>query len=177
MENWKPIKGYEGIYEVSDLGRIRSLPRTRSFIGRWGNMTTAKVAGGLLKPQRGTRGYMHIILSKDGIHEQVSVHRIVANAFCEHPVGKNEVNHKDENKANNIASNLEWCDRKYNTTYGSLKNCYAGEKNPRAKLTSKDVEQIKARRSNGEGLQTIASDYGISANHVSNICRGKRWAN
>lgn len=177
MENWKPIKGYEGIYEVSDLGRIRSLPRTRSFIDRRGNDTVARVDGRILRPQKCSNGYMRLILSKDGVHEQVLIHRIVASAFCERPAGKNEVNHKDENKANNIASNLEWCDRKYNTTYGSLKNCYAGEKNPRAKLTSKDVKQIKARRSNGEGLQTIASDYGISVYHVSNICRGKRWAN
>ena len=176
MENWRPVKGYEGVYEVSDLGRIRSLPRTRSYIDRWNGKTTAKVGGRIMRPQKDSNGYRHVILSKGGEHNQVLIHRIVAEAFCEKPAGKNYVNHKDEDKANNKASNLEWCDQSYNMTYGSMEDKFRGPNNPQARLTQSDVDEIKARRVAGEMLKTIAADFGISLTHASNICRGQRWA-
>ena len=96
METWKAISGYEGIYEVSDLGRVRSLVHRN----RW--------KPGILKPLKHPRGYIQVGLRKDGHTKQTLVHRLVAEAFIPNPQGLDTVNHKDEDKTNNSASNLEW---------------------------------------------------------------------
>ena len=106
QEQWRPIDGYGGLYQVSDLGRVRS-----KKYGRW------KV----LRPRKTNKGYLTVGLFKDGKKNTVSVHRLVADAFIENENLLNtEINHKDENKENNRVSNLEWCDRSYNLTYNNL---------------------------------------------------------
>lgn len=99
-EVWKPVVGYEGLYEVSNLGSIRGVKR-----------------GKLLKPGKGK--YLFVVLCKDGIRHETSVHRIVATAFCPNPDNKPEVNHINEIKTDNRAENLEWCTRVENLMWGT----------------------------------------------------------
>lgn len=112
MELWKDIKGYEGLYQISNKGRVKSL----IFKNR---MTTIKREK-ILKNQR-TNSYYHIILRKDGITKNYLIHRLVAEAFVENSYNYKEINHKDENILNNDANNLEWCDHSYNINYGNRK--------------------------------------------------------
>lgn len=104
-EEWRPVVGFEGLYEVSNAGRVKSLARLRK--GRGGHPTAVRER--ILKPSIATNGYPFLILSKHGRPHNKNVHRLVAQAFC---YGKseefNQVNHKDGNKQNNTASNLEW---------------------------------------------------------------------
>ena len=118
-EVWKPVDGYEGFYEVSSLGRVRSLDRVRPYRG-----SMRRYRGKVITPEPVSAGedrYQYVTLSKDGKVRKKSVHRLVATAFVDNPDGMPEVNHKDEVKTNNRADNLEWCDRKYNNTYGTAK--------------------------------------------------------
>ena len=172
-ETWKPIVGYEGLYEVSNLGRVRSLTRLSKFRNRSGKLDERVIKGRIMRPQKQRTGYLNVGLSKDGKVTLFRVHRLVAAAFIANPEGLYEVNHIDEDKTNNRADNLEWCDHKYNNNYGSKPR--RGERNPMAKLTSEDVDEIRYRRASGEMLKTIAADFGISINHVCNLAQGKRW--
>ena len=104
METWKPVKGYEGLYEVSNLGKVKGLRAN-------------KVLHGMPR----MHGYLAVWLYKDGQpRKQESIHRLVAEAFCENPYGKPEVNHINENKTDNRASNLEWVTRKENVNLGTV---------------------------------------------------------
>lgn len=105
-EIWKDIEGYEGLYQVSDLGNVRSL----KFSG--GNKVK------LLK-QNTNQGYKQVTLCKNGKMKTCKVHRLVAMAFISNPNNYKEVNHKDENPSNNDVSNLEWCTSEYNNNYGT----------------------------------------------------------
>ncbi|MBQ1982757.1 MAG: NUMOD4 motif-containing HNH endonuclease [Clostridia bacterium] len=106
-EEWKPVRGWEGIYDVSSLGEVRSCCKSMKHYS-------------VLLSQSLANGYPRVHLSRAGREETIHVHRLVAEAFlgCA-PEGCNEVNHKDEDKTNNRADNLEWCDRKYNANYGT----------------------------------------------------------
>lgn len=113
-EVWEPIKNYEGLYEVSSLGRVRAISHL-SWNGKGYFMTKEKV----LKPRMKKWGYLSVALSKDNKAKEFKVHRLVANAFIPNPHQLPQVNHKDERKTNNCATNLEWCTAKYNSNYGS----------------------------------------------------------
>ena len=106
-EQWKPIPGFEGLYEVSTCGRVRTVRRQGS-------------RGGILK-QTTLHGYRMLALCKDGKYTRMGAHRAVALAFIENPNGLPFVNHKDENKTNNNADNLEWCTCTYNNNYGTAR--------------------------------------------------------
>lgn len=110
-EIWKDIVGYEGLYQVSNLGRVKSLDR----IDASGHRRKGKI----LKPRINHDGYVQINLHKNSIRKTVSVHRIVAIAFIPNTENKREVNHVDENKANNHVSNLQWCSPKENVNHGT----------------------------------------------------------
>lgn len=114
-ESWKDVEGYEGLYQVSNCGRVKSLERMRLVkSGCFG-----KVKEKILKHGKNKSGYLQVLLWKDGKQKSHRVQRLVANAFIPNPENKPEVNHKDENKENNCVWNLEWCDRKYNCNYGA----------------------------------------------------------
>ena len=106
-EIWKDIINYEGKYEVSNLGRVRSL----SYNG------TGEIK--LLKPGTNKRGYKRVGLCKNGKTKHYYVHRLVAITFIPNPDDLSIVNHKDENPANNNVNNLEWCTSEYNNNYGT----------------------------------------------------------
>lgn len=111
MEQWKYVEEYEGIYEVSSYGRVRSVDR----FDRLGRITWGRV----LVPTDNGNGYYSVQLCNQGTNKRYYVHRLVAKAFIKNCNDLNEINHKDENKHNNNASNLEWCSRKYNVNYGN----------------------------------------------------------
>lgn len=115
-EVWKDIEGYEGLYQISNLGRVKSLPKLHKFVHGY-YLTKEKI----LSPRVcGTqREYLAVVLHKNEKNKQYKIHRLVAMAFIPNPCGYNEINHKDENKGNNMVDNLEWCTRSYNVNYGS----------------------------------------------------------
>lgn len=100
-EVWKAVCGYEGIYEVSSFGRVK----------------TCKT--GMIRKQNAVKGYYLVGLSKNGVKKRISVHRLVATAFIANPEGKREVNHLDEIKTNNHISNLSWATPKENSNWGT----------------------------------------------------------
>ena len=117
MEIWKDIKGYEGIYQVSSLGRIRSLDR----LDNKGRITHGRI----LKNKHDGGGYCMVALSKEGKQIYPKIHRLVALHFIPNVDNKPQINHKDENKENNSVDNLEWVTSKENANYGTRKErCY-----------------------------------------------------
>lgn len=112
-EIWAKIKGYEGVYSVSSLGRVR---REHGFRDG-GCCGIANVKERILKPTC-QRGYLYVGLSLCGKLKRKQIHRLVAEAFIPNPDNLPQVNHKDENKQNNAVENLEWCTEKYNVNYG-----------------------------------------------------------
>jgi|LakMenEpi03Aug12_release.lakeMendotaPanAssembly.Ray.scaffolds.fasta_scaffold1209567_2 hypothetical protein len=100
MENWKDVEGYEGLYQVSNLGRIKSLPHV-NYLGR---LRQECILGNRLSD----RGYHTAVLYNNGKPKSFRVHRLVANAFIDNPNNKPHVNHIDGVKSNNLVSNLEW---------------------------------------------------------------------
>ena len=161
MEHWKAIAGYEEIYEVSDLGRVRSLKFWKEKI---------------LKPQKDKGGYLHVGLSKDGQIKHTYVHRLVAEAFIPNPQGLETVNHKDEDKTNNSVANLEWMSNKDNLNYGT-RNKRVSEARLNHPAFSKKVQMFD--KSTGELLATFPSIHeaervtGIAQSHISSCCLGK----
>lgn len=117
METWENIKDFEGLYQVSNLGRVRSLDRWTN--SKCGSMQLKK--GRILKQGLNKCGYQLVHLCKDGKGKTYTVHRLVADAFIPNPQNLKEINHIDEDKTNNRVCNLEWCDRSYNINFGTLK--------------------------------------------------------
>ena len=108
-EEWRDIDGYEGLYQVSNLGRVKSLKYMHQNVER------------VLKPFVAGTGYLQVTLCKNQKHEKRFVHRLVANAFLPNSSSLPQVNHKDECKTNNAVNNLEWCTHLYNHRYGTIK--------------------------------------------------------
>ena len=116
MEVWKDIKGYEGRYQVSNNGRVKSLPINEKYCKRTDEI--------ILKPFMCGSGYQEVILKINGQRKPKLIHRLVADAFIPNPTNKKEVNHKDGNKFNNDYTNLEWVSSSENIrhSYNELKN-------------------------------------------------------
>ena len=134
-EIWKDKKNYEGLYQVSNLGRAKSLDR---YIKGKGHSLQLK-KGRILKPMKDNNGYLKVRLCNGEKSKTFNLHRLVAEAFIDNPDNLPYVNHKDENKTNNVVTNLEWCDRSYNNNYGT-RNKRISEKMTNGKL-SKPVLQ------------------------------------
>ena len=113
-EVWKDVKGYEGLYKVSNLGRVKALERKITYSNGAEHIYPEKI-----KNQVNSCGYLAVSLCKDGKPKQIKVHRLVAEAFLPNDNNLPQVNHKDEDKHNNNVENLEWCSAKYNCGYGS----------------------------------------------------------
>ena len=150
MEEWKNIEGYEGKYQVSNEGRIKSLCNNKEKI---------------LKPASYKNGYLYVKLYKNCEYKRFSIHRLVAAAFIPNQDNLPQVNHKDEDKTNNNVSNLEWCTAKYNSNYGNrnLKSSISRGKKVLCIETGIIYNSIKEAE-----RQT-----GINQSHIVKACKGK----
>ena len=173
-EIWKDIKGYEGLYQVSSYGRIKSLARTTS--------QNKRLPERLRVLSVDKYGYMCVNLSKDGKVKLLKVHRLVCEAFIENPDRKPQVNHIDGNKGNNHVENLEWCTGSENIIHAfetGLKEGFHiskyGEKNSRCKVSDQEAEEIR-RLHHDEKItySRIAERFQISPHQVSRIVRGEQ---
>lgn len=111
-EEWRDIAGYEGLYQVSNLGNVKSLGNGKARNPNW-------CKEHILKNQLTRYGYLKVPLSKNGKVKNYLVHRLVGKVFIPNPDNLPQVNHKDECKTNNCVDNLEWCTPKYNLNYGT----------------------------------------------------------
>lgn len=162
-EVWKDIEGYEGLYQVSNLGRIKSLGRTIIRRTRYGTLAPYTIKPRILKPKRCQADYYQVgLFPMEGKAAVAKIHRLVAQAFIPNPDNLPEVNHKDENKANNRADNLEWCTHVENCNYGT-RNARVIEKSSKAVLQmdadgnviAEYPSVIEASRATGIGRRNI----------------------
>lgn len=174
-EIWKPIVGYEGYYEVSNMGRVRSVERRARFVSIKGSECTRRVRERVLAQTPNKQGRLTVMLSRDQFKKRISVHRLVAKAFCENPHEYNEVNHKDEDPSNNCANNLEWCTRDYNMHYGTIRE-RVGAKSKRRPIegtNGKDVLRYDAvRYAKKDGFDSRGIYYSINENKAY---KGYHW--
>ena len=117
-EIWKDVVGYEGLYQVSNLGNVRSVERTINMEHPRYGSAIVKYESKELRGYLNERGYRKVCLTKNKHSKIRFVHRLVAEAFIPNPNKLPQINHKDEDKTNNHVDNLEWCTNKYNTNYG-----------------------------------------------------------
>lgn len=173
-EIWKPVAGYEGIYEVSNLGRVRSLDR--EVANRWG--TTRKVAGTIRVISVKREGYCFVNLFRKQRGKPMYVHRLVAIAFIPNPEGLPQVNHLDGDKSNNRADNLEWCSGSENCFHAIREGIYEharGESSATAKLTEPEVSEIRRLWSAGMLQKDIAARFGVGRKAITKIVNRQRW--
>lgn len=171
-ENWKPIPGYEGLYEVSDLGRVRSIARTDGRGRQW--------APQLIKLQPHTHGYVQVSLNKNCVKTRHYVHLLVMAAFvgpCPHG---QECNHKHGHKTDNRLGELEYVTRSVNHehAYQTLgKQRMAGEKHGNAKLTEAAVREIRQLYATG-GIthKQLAKRFHVSPTTIQQALSGQRWS-
>ena len=143
-ETWKSIKGYEGWYEVSSFGRVRSCDRIITQWSQYGHNIERKLKGQIINPTDNGYGYQIVGLAVNRKKKNQYVHRLVAEAFLDNPDGKAEVNHKDANKKNNHISNLEWVTRQENMDCAVSHMCHP--KNGRPTKTGEKYITIKRGR-------------------------------
>lgn len=157
---WKDIKGYEGHYQVSDDGRVRSLKSKEPLV---------------MKPHPAGRGYETVCLCKNGNAKHAYIHRLVAEIFLENPENKPTVNHKDGNRLNNHVDNLEFMTYSENNQHAYDHEIHdRGERHYRARLTETDVAYIKAQ-GKFTTFQKIADQFGVSKATIRDILVGKTW--
>ena len=173
MENWKDIKGYEGFYQVSNLGRVKSLERD---VYNPRGTVIRHMEEKILVQRIDKHGYAYISLCLNGKHKTIQTHRLVALAFIPNPENKPQVNHKDENPLNNCVNNLEWCTASYNANYGTrIQRCVQNHKylklgdNPRARAVF-CVELNKTF----DCAKRAEEELGIDRSCVGKACKGKQ---
>jgi len=172
-EIWKEVAGYEGLYEVSNLGRVRSTKRILiDKIGRARRYRSKILSGGV-----SDKGYWAIMLCKDAAQKMTLIARLVAEAFIPNPDGKAEVNHKDGNKNDNSVSNLEWMTHQENSVHRhAVLRKNIGEKNYGAKMTNEIVIQMRSmREETGYAYRIIAEKFGLNQNTIYRAITKRHW--
>ena len=169
VEVWKPVVGYEGLYEVSDQGRVRSLHQRRWCGSHWYEVPTR-----LLNPSTAVSGYPVVRLTKDGSGRTVTVHTIVLTAFAGQRSNGEECRHLNGNPTDCRLYNLQWGTPLENThdriRHGTMPR---GTCHHAAKLTEDQVRKIRTEEDTNKA---IAAKYGITSSAVSNIKNRKSWA-
>lgn len=156
VEVWKPVVGYEGLYEVSDHGLVKG-PK------------------GIVKPKVGRNGYARTELWRKGERFRPSIHRLVAQTFLPNPEAKPQVNHLDGDRLNNTASNLEWCTAQENMIHAvALRHRY-GENASASKLTEREVMAILVLLDKGVPGKWIADVFGVTNAQISHLRLGQQW--
>jgi hypothetical protein len=175
IELWRPVPGFEGTYEASNQGQIRSVDR----VGPTCHGATRALKGRVLAGRPVKRGYRRVNSPGGRV---LFVHRLVAMAWVPNPDGLPFINHIDGVRDNNQPSNLEWC-----THAENMRHAFAiglapkpksgpGALSPAAKLTESDVQSIRAKCAAGESQRSVADDFGIARSTVSFIVRRITWA-
>lgn len=149
-EIWKDIPGYEGLYQASNLGRIKSLGNNRDRKEK------------ILKNNPHPRGYLQVALWKNGKGKSLLIHRLVAITFLENPLDLPEINHIDENKHNNAVDNLEWTAHAPNCNYGTRNQRIA------RKVLCVELDRVF------DSVKEAAEFLGLSAPNITYCCRGKQ---
>jgi hypothetical protein len=172
VEIWKDIEGYEGIYQVSNKGKVKSMPRIPR---RFERPDMAK--GRILKQQFVSAGYLKVALCKAGTEKTAQVHKLVANAFLMKPDGAEVVNHIDFDKTNNSVDNLEWCTQKYNIHHSAKYfRLSHGENHPHSKLTENQVREIRAKHIPYKySAAKLAKEYGVAQISIKRILNRRFW--
>ena len=168
-EEWRPIKKYETLLEVSNLGRIRRRQRVETYSNGAKHLYKEKI----LKGGKQSSGYKNVRTSIGGLKINISVHRAVAEAFLENPQGHPFINHKDENPSNNCVENLEWCTPKYNANYGTSPNRIR-------KWRIDNGLNVPVIQYDGEGnvvaefqtLKDAAKSINVTPTTIANCCNG-----
>ncbi len=160
-EIWKPVIDFHDLYEVSSLGKVRSVKRN----------------GKIKKTFLDKGGYVRLTLWKDAVQFNKRVHRLVAESFIPNPKSFGDVNHKDFVRNNNNVDNLEWCTDAHNVLHASIAGKYSPVKNPNmgVKLNAKDVLEIHRMNKSGKKSKEIADKFNIHQWTVRWIIRGKSW--
>ena len=153
-EIWKDIVGYEGHYKISNLGRVKSLKYGKEQI---------------LKNVKNGRGYLQVDLLKNGEEKTYYIHRIVAQVFLPNPQNLPQINHKNEDKTDNNANNLEWCTAKYNNNYGTHNQRSAEKRSKPVLQYTKDGKFVKEWKS----ARDIERNLGYNSGYISSCCNGK----
>ena len=169
MENtkevWKDIPGYEGYYQVSNLGRVKSLARKNNM----GHHLKEKI----LKPSF-NKGYPRVIFCKDAIRKSFFCHRLVAIVFIPNPNNYPIINHKDENPGNCCVENLEWCSYKYNNNYGDTNikksNSHITGKTGKKRVIQYDLDGNFVRE--WGSMMEAERGTGIKESNISRCCNG-----
>jgi len=161
-EIWKDIEGYEGYYQVSNLGEIKSLER----VTIQGKLLKEK----LIKSSDNHNKYLYVSLFKDGNRKAVGVHRLVAQAFIPNPENKPQVNHIDENTMNNNSENLEWVTGKENSNYGNH-NKHLSEAQERTAVIAVDIKSHVYRFFNSQ--HEAERVLGVNHSNIKKVLDGK----
>lgn len=170
MIQWEDIPGYEGEYQASRCGRIKSIDRV--IITKNGQLR--KYKGRERKPQKHSSGYLAVNLRRSDQHLW---HRLIALTFLERPAGKDYVNHKDGNKLNNHSGNLEWTTRQENEEHAystGLKNS-TGSNNTMAKLNERDVIKIRELVANGTDKLNVAKQFNVHKGTIDRVVSKRIW--
>ena len=170
-EVWKDIKDYEGAYQVSNFGRVRSLDRKR-----WNGKVWCKCKGRILVGRPTKYGYLRVSLGRGDYHY---IHRIVAETFLSNVGYELQVNHKDGDKTNNRVENLEWCSCSENMKHASKNSLMrSGESHHNHKLTKQDVDYIRNHHKHNDrtfGYSALSRLFGVSPEAVRRVVRGEAW--
>jgi hypothetical protein len=174
-EEWKDILGYEGLYQVSNLGRVKRLKG--KCLSKAGKYRTVSESILVCFPNKTRYNYLYVNLNNNGI-KQFRLHRLVALHFIPNPNNLPEVNHIDGNKENNCITNLEWCTNLENIRHSYKIGTHKVRKNddaPNTKLNSKQVMEIRKKLKEGFSGRSLSKEYNISEGMISLIKNNKYW--
>lgn len=179
LELWKPVVGYEGCYEVSNIGRVRRLSGILYKKNRF-NPKGFKWKGRILRPISDKRGYFHVDLSMNNIRKKHSVHQLVARAFIPNPLNREIINHINAKPGDNRVENLEWSTPKENKIHAvmmGLASDQKGEKNNSSILKNKQVIEIKTifKEKGRVNFSELGRKYKVNSQTISDIYNGRRW--
>lgn len=163
-EIWKPIKGYNGRYEISNMGRVKSFAQYTN--------------GRIIKGCHDGKGYVYVKLYyAPQKHKMFKVHRLVATYFIPNPNNYSQINHKDENKDNNCVNNLEWCDNEYNSHYGTRAK-RAGLSNRCCPTTSKKICSVSSdnRIEYYDSIGEAERVTGVAHSNIIRVLKNQRFS-